>query len=181
MTSTSRRQFLRAASPLTFIGLSGCSFPSGNTPSNADTPEYEHLRNTATYVGEDVSLRLPDDVQRVDAPTNADLIVVHANTDVSVETVVSWLADDRAIALLGDRAEGTWLEWAQSEEFENAFDTAGVSDANPDPQLLIGATVELRVTTYRKTWSEQPSNEDIIAALSETMRDIENRRTEMDE
>lgn len=161
-------------------GLAGCSFRSRNSPSSEDTAQYEHLQDTATYVGGDVDLRLPDAVPRVEAPTNADLVVIREDPDVSVETVVSWLADDRALALLGDRAEGTWLEWARSEDFRSAFDTEGVADADPDPQLLVGATVGLRVTTYRKTWGEQPSNDDLVAALDETMHDLETRRAEME-
>lgn len=178
MSSISRRGLLCAVSPLMLTGLSGCSFLSGNSPSSEATPEYERLRNTATYVGDDVDLRLPDAVPRVEASTNADLIVIQGTPDVSVETAVSWLADDRVLALLGDRAEETWLEWARSEEFRSAFDTGGVGDADPDPQLLVGATIGVRVTTYRKTWGDQPSNSDIAAALDETMDDILTRRAE---
>lgn len=173
-----RRRFLQSIGAVPFVALAGCSFLSKNTSPTTDTPEYEQLRNTAVYVGDDVGLRLPESVPRVSEPTNADFLVVHGNPEVSVETAVSWLVDGCAVALLGDRAQQTWLDWARSEEFEDTFDTQGVSEANPAPQLLVGATVGGRVTTYRKTWGDQPSNDEIVAALAETMSDLETKRSE---
>ncbi|MEF8806528.1 hypothetical protein [Natronomonas sp.] len=176
-----RRRLLRAASTTPFVALAGCSFLPERTSQTTESPDYEQLRNTAVYVGDDVGLRLPESVPRVSAPTNADLLVVHGNPEVSVETAVSWLADDRAVALLGDRAQDTWLDWARSEEFEDTFDTQGVGEAEPAPQLLVGATVGVRVTTYRKTWENQPNNDEIVAALDETMSDLETQRSEEEE
>lgn len=64
------------------------------------------------------------------------------------------------------------LDWARSEEFQSTFENG---DGDPAPELLIGATF---VSTYRKTWGNQPSNDDIVDALDETMADIEERRAE---
>jgi hypothetical protein len=173
-----RRQFLRTTATLPFVALAGCSSLPERTAPTTDTPTYEQLRNTAVYVGDDVGVRFPESVPTVSTPNNADLLVIHGNASVSAETAVSWLTDDRAVALLGERAQETWTDWARTEEFQNAFDTRGLSEANPAPQLLVGATVELRVTTYRKTWEDQPDNDEIVAALDETMGDIETERSE---
>jgi hypothetical protein len=173
-----RRRFLRTTATLPFVALAGCSSLPESTAPTTDTPTYEQLRNTAVYVGDDVGLSLPETVPRVSAPNNADLLVIHGNASVSAETAVSWLADDRAVALLGEHAQETWTDWARTEEFQNAFDTRGLAEANPAPQLLVGATVGLRATTYRKTWEDQPGNDEIVAALDETMGDIETERSE---
>jgi hypothetical protein len=87
------------------VPVAGCSELIGRSPSGTSTPGYDRLGQTPTYVSDDVGLRLPDDVPRVKAPSNADLVVLHGNLAVDVEQAVTWLADERVIALLGTPSE----------------------------------------------------------------------------
>ena len=109
------------------------------------------------------------------APTNADLLVLPGDTDVGAERAVDWLAADRVLALLGEAAEPTWLSWARSDVYRDAFEGEGVGDGDPDPQLLVAGTVGLHVTTYRRTWSDGPRERDVLRALDETLVDLAGR------
>lgn len=180
MESLSRRRLLQSASMVSFLGLSGCTSLS-NSDSTSYSPEYDQLRNTAIYVADDVGLRLPENATRVDAPENAELLILHGNLAVTAQQVVTWLKEGRIIALLGDRAEDSWFDVTQSEPYRETFDSEGFGDAEPDPQLLIAAAIENRTTTYRKTWGDQPDNNELLAALDETMTDIETRRSKKTE
>lgn len=168
-----RRRVLAGAGTALASALAGCGMFSGDDPP--DDPEYTRLQRTAIYVDASVDLSVPDDLPSVTATNNADLVVLPGDTGVSAEQAVDWLAADRAIALLGDRAERTWLAWTRSDAYNDAFDGRGSSDAEPDPQLLIAAAVGLHVPTYRHTWGNGPSDRDILQALDEALADIESR------
>lgn len=178
MESLSRRRLIQTSSTLSIFGLAGCaSLP--HTDSSTDQPrEYDWLEATTIYVADDVGLRLPDDVTRVDAPKNAELVILHGNLAVSAEQVVTWLTEDRVIALLGDRAQESWLDVVQSDPYREAFDSEGYGVGEPAPHLLVGVAIDDRTTTYRKSWGDQPANDDILAALDETMSEIKSRSTE---
>lgn len=172
MTHLSRRGLLRGATALSVLPVAGCSELLGRSPSGTPTPGYDRLGQTPTYVSDDVGLRLPDDVPRVEAPSNADLVVLHGNPAVDVEQAVTWLADERAIALLGDRAQRTWLAWTQSEEYRDTFDRQGGSESDPAPHLLVAAAIETDVTTSRFSWAELPSNRELVESLDKALDDI---------
>lgn len=172
MKRISRRSLVRSAGPLSVLALAGCSALSNDAPSTPATPEYDALRRTPTYLGDDVGLRLPDEVPRVEAPTNADLVVVHGNPAVDAEQAVSWLADGRVLALLGDRAQQTWLAWTRSEEYRDTFGDQARSEADPTPHLLVAAAAETAVTTNRFSWSDLPSNRQLVQSLEEALGDI---------
>jgi hypothetical protein len=152
--------------------LPGCSALSNRSPSTPTTPEYDHLRRTATYCSDDVGLRLPDAVPRVEAPTNADLIVLHGAPAVDAKQAVTWLADDRVIALLGDSAQQTWLDWTESEEYRDTFAGQGRSESDPTPHLVVAAAKETSVTTSRFSWGDLPSNRELVHALEGALSDI---------
>lgn len=167
-----RRCLLQTMSTLPIVTLTGCSAISNNSPSPTQTPTYEQLTQTPVYTSDDVGLRIPDRIPTVEAPTNADLIVLHGNPAVDAEQAVTWLADERAVALLGDRAQSTWTTWTQSESYRTTFETRGRGEADPAPHLLVAAAVETHATTYRYSWGDQPSNDEILDALNEAMGEI---------
>jgi hypothetical protein len=168
-----RRRLLQATTTLPVVALAGCGALSDTTPTPSRTPEYEQLVRTPVYVGDDVGFRVPDRIPTVTAPTNADLVVVHANPAVGVEQVVTWLTDDRAVALLGGSAQQTWTEWTQNETYRDTFGAGGRSEADPSPHLLVAAAVDTDATTFRYSWSDLPSNGEILDALEDAMTDIE--------
>lgn len=166
----SRRRVLAGVGAAAVGAVAGCGGIAHNEPPDAD---YAVLTHTPTYVADDVDLSVPEAVPTVSATTNADLLVLPGDTDVGAEQAVEWLAADRVVALLGEAAERTWIEWAESEAYGDAFDDRGLADADPDPQLLVGAAVGLHVRTYRHTWGNGPDDRDVLAALDEDLADIE--------
>lgn len=168
-----RRQVLAGAGIAAIGAVAGCSGVGGD--DSPEEQEYTTLYQTPVYVADGVELAFPDEVPIVDAPINADLLVLPGNTDVEAEQAVDWLAADRAIALFGDAAEGTWISWVRSDAYSDTFDDQGVADGEPDPQLLVGAAVGLHVPTYRHTWGSEPQERDVLEALDEDLADIEAR------
>lgn len=172
---TTRRRLLRTVPVLPLSALAGCSaFPMGAS-SPTPSPDYEHLGSTSIYTSDDVGLRVPDRVATVDAPSEADLIVIHGNPAVDVEQAVTWLVDGRAVALLGDRAQSTWIEWTGSEPYRETFDTTGRSEADPVPHLIVSTAVASSVTTHRYSWGDLSGNGEILEALDDAMDDIDAR------
>lgn len=169
MQKLTRRGVLQAGGVVALGAVAGCSALLGTDPPEDQT--YEQLHRTALYVDDGVDLSVPDDVPTVRATTNADLVVLPAETDVEPEQAVDWLADERAVAVLGDGAEGTWLEWARSDAYGDAFGRDGRSDAEPDPTLVVAVAVDTDVTTYRHSWADGPRDRDILRELDETMAD----------
>lgn len=167
-----RRRFLQATTALSVAALAGCSALSDSASTPTPTPSYDYLTNTPIYRSDDVGLRLPDRVPTVEAPTNADLIVVHGNPAVDAEQAVTWLAADRAVALLGDSAQNTWTEWTQSDAYRETFQSNGRSEATPEPHLLVAAAAETTAATYRYSWSDLPSNPQLLDSLDDAMADI---------
>lgn len=109
------------------------------------------------------------------APADADLLVIPGDTTIGAAQAVEWLTDDRVLALLGSTAEATWLDWAQSEPFAEAFDPGGYADGEPDPLLLVAAKVGQDVPTYRHSWGGTPRNRDLLRAMDEDLAAIASR------
>lgn len=168
-----RRPLLQTTSTLSVAALAGCSFLADSTATPTATPAYDHLRETPMYRSDDVGLRVPDRLPTVEAPTNADLIVIHGTPAVDAEQAVTWLADERAVGLLGDSAQRTWTEWTQSDAYRETFQSNGRSEATPEPHLLVAAAAGTTATTYRYSWSDLPSNTQLLDALDDAIADIE--------
>ncbi|MEF8801928.1 MAG: hypothetical protein V5A38_12255 [Halolamina sp.] len=174
MENSTRRRLLQTAGALPAVSLTGCAAPFEWPQTATSTPAYEQLPQTAVYTADDVGIRLPESVQRVAAPTNADLIVLHGNPAVEAEQAVTWLAEERAVALLGDRAQETWLDWARSEAYRETFGSGELAAGDPPPHLLVAAASGSDMSTYRYSWSDQPSNGDIVRTLDDAMVEIAN-------
>lgn len=169
-----RRRLLAAAGASLAAAVAGCSSLPG---MGEDTPadlSFEKLHQTPTYVAEDADLSMPEEVPVVEA-NNADLLVLPGDTGVDAQQAADWLAADRAIALLGDAAEPTWIDWERSDAFHQTFENKGYGDSSPDPDLLVGAAVGMRTTTYNRTWSDGPRERDLLRALDETLVDLAQR------
>jgi hypothetical protein len=152
--------------------LAGCSALQADD-TDAEELTFERLDVTAVYVADDVGFDMPADVETVENTHNADLLVLPGDTGTDARQAVEWLADERVLALLGESAEETWLSWARSDAFDDAFSNGGYSDAEPNPQLLVGARIGQYVTTYRHTWSGGPRDRDVLTALDESLITIE--------
>ncbi|MFB6155924.1 MAG: hypothetical protein ABEJ22_08505 [Haloferacaceae archaeon] len=172
MERLTRRGLVQSAGALSVAALAGCSALSEDRASTTATPEYDRLRRTATYRSDDVGLRLPEEVPRVEAPSNADLLVVHGKPAVDAERAVAWLADGRVIALLGDGAQRTWTGWTGSDEYRDAFDARARSESDPAPHLLVAAAKGTAVTTSRFSWGDLPSNRELLRSLEEALGDV---------
>ncbi|RDZ63860.1 hypothetical protein C5B90_12135 [Haloferax sp. Atlit-12N] len=174
MQQYTRRNALRACGIAALSSLAGCSaLPPDD--SNAEQPSYERLDVTPVYIADGVDLSTPADIETVSAPHNADLLVLPDETDTDATQAVEWLIDDRVLALLGEKAETTWLSWVRSDAFNDVFDTQGYSESEPAPSLVVGAKVGLRTTTSRYSWGDKPANRDVLRALDESLVAIENR------
>lgn len=123
MDHHSRRALLGATAGLAGL-LAGCSARLVSDDPD-DDPSFDQLQRTPVYVHPGVDLPLPPEVPVVEATNNADLIVLPGDTTNGPDQATHWLADDRAIALLGASAEATWLERARSDVFEDSFENRG--------------------------------------------------------
>ncbi|POG55542.1 hypothetical protein [Haloferax marisrubri] len=174
MQQYTRRNALRACGIAALSSLAGCS---ALPPDDQDTeqPTYERLDVTPVYVADGVDPSIPAEIETVSAPHNADLLVLPDDTNIDATQAVEWLTDDRVLALLGEKAETTWLSWVRSDAFRDVFDTQGYSESEPSPTLVVGAKVGLNTTTSRYSWGDAPANRDVLRALDESLVAIENR------
>lgn len=171
MTRSTRRRFLQGLSTLSVVSIAGCSVLSADsTPT--PTPAYDTLEETPTYRSDDVGLGLPEAVPRADSPADAELIVVHGDPSVEADQAVSWLADERVVALLGDSAAETWRGWTSSDAYTEAFDDRGRAESDPEPHLLVAGANETTVRTNRYSWGDLPSNAELVRSLDEAVADI---------
>ena len=173
MQHWTRRQALGAGGIALLGSLAGCSslLPDSSTP---ETPSYDQLDVTSVYVADGVDLSLPSDLSTVSQPYNAPLLILPDETDADAEQAVEWLADDRVLALVGDRSESTWLSWVRSDAFGDHYRNEGLSEAQPAPSLVVGTALDLYVTTYRYSWDGSPSTRAVLGALDESLVKIEN-------
>lgn len=172
MRYCTRRGALRSGGIALLSSLAGCSAITTNAADPEDLT-YERLDVTAVYVADDVELPMPSEVETVEATHNADLLLLPDETEADADQVVEWLSDDRVLAILGDSSEATWLSWARSDAFRDAFKNEGYGDSEPDPSLVVGAKIGLYVKTYRRSWSDGPRNRDVLRALDESLIAIE--------
>jgi hypothetical protein len=169
-----RRRFIAASAATITTAVAGCS----SLPDPGNTSEqllFDELHQTPTYVADGVEIDLHEEIPTVSTTDNADLLLLPGDTDVEAQRAADWLAADRAIALLGDDAEATWLDWEASDAFDDTFENQGVADSDPDPDLLVGVTFETRTATYRRSWADGPRDRDIVRALDEILADIVER------
>lgn len=167
-----RRQALAGTGAAVVGAVAGCSGLGDDQPAEL---EYTILYQTPAYVADGVDLSVPEEIPTVSATNNAALLVLPGDTDATPAQAVDWLAADRTIALVGTTAESTWIDWVGSNAYADTFEDKGVADSEPDPHLLVGAAVGLRVPTFRHSWGNPPSDRDILEALDETLADIETR------
>lgn len=140
---------------------------------DAEDLTFDRLDVRAVYVADEAEISMPAEIETVDDPYNAHVLVLPDETDVDAEKVLEWLIDDGVVALLGDEAEAAWLSWDRSEAFEDAFANEGYSDAEPDPSLVTGAKIGIYVKSYRHSWGDDPRDRDVLRALDETLVEIE--------
>ncbi len=174
MDNLSRRQILRLGGGASISSLAGCSIPLLSDSTKGNGQSFERLHLTAVYVAEGVDLSIPEEVQTVSQPYNAELLILPDETTVAPEHVVEWFAADRIIALLGANAEATWLDWAQTDAVTQHFKNDGVGDAEPDPSLVVAANIDLYLKTYRHSWGSEPRDRDVLQALDEKLVAIAN-------
>lgn len=169
---TGRRTLLGVGSGLLGL-LAGCAtLPGGRQPEEQSFSRF-HL--TAVYIAESVDLSLPEEVSTVGTADNADLVVLPDVPSVDAQQAVDWLAQGRVLALIGLDAEATWLGWAQSDPFKDAFAQGGYADGEPDPYLLVAAEIGPNVPTYRHSWGDTPRDRDLLRSLDRDLVDIEER------
>ncbi|WP_244531495.1 hypothetical protein [Halogranum amylolyticum] len=118
---------------------------------------------------------MPAEIQTVNETQNADLLVLPHDTNIDAKQASEWLLEDRVLALLGESSEATWLSWARSDAFRDAFENEGYGDGEPDPSLVVGARIDQLITTYRYTWGDEPSDRDVLEALDESLVAIEKK------
>ena len=174
MRYCTRRNALRACGIAALSSIAGCSALPTDV-SDTENPTYERLDVTAVYVADGVELSTPAEVQTVNATHNADLLVLPSDTETDAKQAVAWLLEERVLALLGESSEATWLSWARSDAFRDAFGNEGYGDSEPDPSLVVGARIGLSTTTYRYGWGDEPSNRDVLEALDESLVAIEEK------
>jgi hypothetical protein len=165
---TTRRGLLAGAGALT-AALAGCSTLRDDGPTPTPEP-LDDLRAATVYVADGVVLSFPTFVERTDDPAAADLLVLSEDTDVSAEQVVAWLQDDRAVALVGDDPQATFLEWTDSEAFGEAF--RGFSESDPPPDVVVVGADGRALETYRATWGDGPTDEKVVRALEDGLESL---------
>ena len=177
----SRRNALALLSSLSMSGLAGCVSglnSASDDSSNKGDSEYDQLQQQVLYVGEDIELQLPDAVQSVSSPDDADFIVLSAATETTAEQVVHWLKDRHGVAVFGTSEEvsGTWDVWAESDAYEEI--AGSMRDGGPpssDVAMLqsrwYGGSI---VSKYVSTWDHNPDNDEIIEKIDRTLREMEN-------
>lgn len=176
MNSTPRRRFLQTVSASSIVALAGCASLWNSDPSGGQPPEHDNLTTTSVHVADDVDLQLPADATQEDDPGDAELVILPGEPSAPSQDVVTWLTEDRVVALVGEGAQQSWLDVAQSDAYGEAYDQEGYAVGEPAPYVLVGVAIGDRTTTYRKSWGDQPGDDDILAALDETLADIESRR-----
>jgi len=167
-----RRHLLGASGTAATGAVAGCSALSSEETA-PDT--YDHLEQRPVYVDSAVEITVPDSVQLVETPGDADLIVLPDTPEIEVAQAVEWLEETRAIALLGDQSQRTWLSWEQSDAYVAAFDPQGFGEGDPEPDLLIAWNTDPLITTQQYGWGSDPTDSDVLAALNKTLGEIEPR------
>lgn len=166
-----RRYVLTALGTALTGTLAGCS--------ELSSEEYENLQEHPVYIDLNVELSIPDTMQIVDAPKDANLIVIPDTHDIAAPQAVEWLKQKRVIALLGGEAWSTWLSWVETDAYEETFEHPDmVGERLPDSRLVITWPTPAAALTAQYRLESEPSDSDILTALDNTIEDIRPRTTE---
>ena len=149
--------------------LAGCV---GFIENGESSEEYERLQERPVYFAANVDLSVPDEVWTVDAPTDADLVVLPDTPDTEVSQGVEWIKQGRAIALLGDDAQNTWLSWIQSDVYVETFGREDFGVGEPEPNVLVAWDAGSVVTTSRSTIDSGLTDRTVLSTLDEALGDI---------
>jgi len=172
-SSIGRRRLLAGAGAALLGAAAGCTSLGG--ASEPEEPDIDRLTELAVYRADGVELTFPEGVSTVDAPEDAYVVVLPGDTDVGPEQAAAWFTAGRVVALVGDGAEPTYLDWRQSDTFADTFENEGLGDASPDPQLLAAESVDRFLYRYGRTWEGGPSESQLIGGLDEILVEMESR------
>lgn len=103
-----RRETLYIGSVGLLGSLAGCP-DSLSDSSTSEEQTFDRLDTTSIYIADSVKLSLPQAIQTIPEPSNADLLILPAETAVDAQQAVEWLLDDRIIAILGYDSQPKWL------------------------------------------------------------------------
>lgn len=149
--------------------LAGCGARSTDVSATPTQIEYDHLGQRRLYVADGVDLRIPDAVTTTQTRTDATVLLFPGDPAVDTARAVEWLAARRVVALLGDAAESTWLEWVQSDPYAAQFGQGGYADAQPDPDLIVLVRNGAGVTPNNYTWADGYESRDVFEALEDAL------------
>lgn len=175
--SPTRRCLLVGAGAALLGATAGCANVTGRWVGSEDGEDRElrRLDETTTYRADGVNLTLPETAPVAGTVAEAELVLLSGDTDAEAERVVDWLAGGKRLALVGTESEPTWIEWARSDTFTDAFDNEGYGDGSPDPQLLAAHAIEGFVHRYNHTWANGPDEQQLVWALDEILVEMDRR------
>jgi hypothetical protein len=173
--SPTRRRVLAGAGAALLGTTAGCANFTGGWVGSEDGEdrELQKLDETTTYPADGVDLTLPEAVPTVEAAAEAELLLLPGNTGTGVEQAVDWLAGGKRLALVGTDSEPTYLDWAGSDAFTEAFDNEGLGDGSPDPQLVAAHAVDNFVYRYNHTWEGGPDDQQLVWSLDRIMVEMD--------
>jgi hypothetical protein len=116
-----RRRVLGLAGAVWTTTLAGCETLTDDESQPTTEPVYDHLEDRSMYVAADVDLEVPPSIPTVDVRGEADLFLLPAEPHVSAATAIDWLDEGLVVALVGDGAQETWIDWQQTEAYGDAF------------------------------------------------------------
>lgn len=172
-----RREMLYIGSVGLLSSLAGCpdSF-SGSSTSEEQT--FDRLDTTSIYIADSVELSLPQVIQTTPEPSNADLLILPAETAVDAQQAVEWLLDDRIIAILGYDSQPKWLSWVRSNAFNDAFENRGYSKSEPTPYLVTGARIGAYYKPYKSSFGGDSNDRTVLRAMDNHLVDIHKERSD---
>lgn len=167
-SEATRRRFLAGASASFALALAGC----GRDADQDATPtpiEYDHLGQRTLYPADGLGLTVPENLETTQTRDGATLFLLPGTTDVAATQAVEWLDSQRVVALLGDGAEGTWLDWARSDAYAETFGRGGVADPDPDPDLVVLRWNGQGVSPHHYTWGNPYDDADVFEAIEDAL------------
>lgn len=169
-TSLTRRHALRASEGVLLGAVAGCTELVG---SDSRSDEYHQLQELPIYLESDVDLAVPDDVQTVAEPEEADLIVLPDTPEIEASQAVDWLEHQRVLALVGEESQPTYLSWRRSDVYVEAFDPSGMGEGDPPPKLLLCWHADSMVHTSQHSWGYEPTDSDYLDGIDKTLERID--------